>query len=329
MDATESVPLAASGLRVTRLGLGTAPLGALSRAVPEEEALAVVERAHERGLRLFDTAPLYGLGLAERRLGRVLCDKPRSELVVATKVGVRPPAPPTDDGRKFADAPRPEPVFDFSYDGVLRSFEESLERLGLDRIDVAHIHDPDDHFEEALAGAFRALDRLRSEGVISAVGAGMNQADMLTAFAREAAFDCFLLAGRYTLLDQTGLAELLPLCLELGIAVIIGGVYNSGILAEPGRDRTFDYRPAPPHVVENALRIQAVCKRNGVPLKAAAIQFPFGHAAVASVLTGCRSTRELEDNVRMFEYEIPASLWEDLRTEGLIAADVPVPGASA
>ena len=212
MDPSRRVPLAATGLSVTTLGLGTAPLGGLFRAVAEDEALAVVERAHELGLRLFDTAPLYGFGLAERRLGQILRDKPRSEIVVSTKAGAQRAGPPADDGYTYAD----EPVCDFSYDGVLRSFEASLERLGLDRVDIVHIHDCDDHFEQALTGAYRALDRLRSEGTIAAVGAGMNQAEMLTAFAREGGFDCFLLAGRYTLLDQSGLAELLPLCLESG-----------------------------------------------------------------------------------------------------------------
>jgi D-threo-aldose 1-dehydrogenase len=324
VDPSQRVPLAASGLSVTRLGLGTAPLGGLFRAVAEEDALAVVERAYELGSRLFDTAPLYGFGLAERRLGQVLCRKPRSEFVVATKAGVQQSGPPADNGYTYAG----DPVCDFSYDGVLRSVEESLERLGLDRVDIVHIHDCDDHFVQALTGAYRALDRLRSEGTIAAVGAGMNQAEMLTKFAREGRFDCFLLAGRYTLLDQSGLAELLPLCRDSGIAVIIGGAFNGGVLADPARTPVFDYRPAPRRVVEKALRIQAVCERNGVPLKAAAIQFPLGHAAVASVLTGCSSSTEIEENVCMFEHEIPSSLWEDLRSEGLIADDVPVPATS-
>jgi D-threo-aldose 1-dehydrogenase len=321
VDPRQRVPLAATGLTVTRLGLGTAPLGGLYEAVAEEDALAVVERAYELGARLFDTAPLYGSGLAERRLGRALRDKPRSEIVVATKAGSQH-AGPTPQGR-FVDAG--DPLHDFSYDGILRSFELSLERLGLDRVDIVHIHDCDDHYEQALTGAFRALDRLRSEGSIRAVGAGMNQAEMLTAFAREGGFDCFLLAGRYTLLDQTGLAELLPLCRDSGISVIVGGAFNSGILADPAHAPHFNYRPAPPHMADKALRIQAVCERHGVPLKAAAIQFPLGHEAVASVLTGCASQAEIEENVRLFEHEIPSALWEDLRAEGILADDVPVP----
>jgi D-threo-aldose 1-dehydrogenase len=217
------------------------------------------------------------------------------------------------------------PVFDFSYDGVMRSLEESLERLGLDRVDVLHIHDPDDHYDEALAGAYRALDRLRSEGTIGAVGAGMNQSAMLARFAREADFDCFLLAGRYTLLDQSGLADLLPLCEERGISIIVGGVYNSGLLADPRPGAPFDYEPAAAELVDRAVRLRDVCARHGVPLKAAAIQFPFGHAAVASVLTGARSPAELEENVAMFLHEIPPDMWDELRREQLLGEDVPTP----
>lgn len=312
---------------VRRLGLGTAPLGGLFREVTEEDAHAVVERSCELGLGMFDTAPLYGYGLAERRLGHVLADKPRADVVVATKVGrlLRPGAP-SDDG-PFFGAPALKPVFDFSYDGALRSVEESLERLGLERVDILHIHDPDDHYEEALTGAYRALARLRSEGLVMAIGVGMNQAEMLADFARAANFDCFLLGGRYTLLDQSGFVELLPLCLELGIAVIVGGVYNSGILADPRRAQTFDNLPARGDVIARALRIEEVCTRHGVPLKAAAIQFPLGHPSVATVLTGCRSVDELEENVEMFQYDIPAALWDELRAEGLLTNDVPVPVA--
>jgi D-threo-aldose 1-dehydrogenase len=217
------------------------------------------------------------------------------------------------------------PVFDFSYDGVMRSFEESLIRLGMERIDVLHIHDPDNHFNQALEGAYRALDSLRDDGLISAVGAGMNQVEMLTRFAREADFDCFLLAGRYTLLDQTGGDELLPLCLERGIAIIAGGVYNSGILADPTPGTHYNYQPASAELLDRAQRIAGVCSRHGVPLKAAAIQFPLGHPAVNSVLIGCRSAAEVEENVRMFETPIPSQLWEELKAEHLLPAEAPVP----
>ena len=279
----------------------------------DDEAHRVVEAAWQAGIRFFDTAPLYGHGLAEQRLGAVLRAKPREEFVLATKVGrlLRADAPP-EPGQAYKGVPPVNPTYDFSYDGVMRSVEESLARLGLDRVDVLHIHDPDEHFEDALAGAYRALDRLRAEGTIRAVGAGMNQAEMLVRFAREADFDCFLLAGRYTLLDRTAAAELLPLCVEKSIAIIAGGVFNSGILANPRPGTTFNYQPAPPELVDRALRMQEICARHGVELKAAAIQFPLRHPAVASVLTGCRSVREVEENVRMFQAPIPSSLWDEL-----------------
>ncbi len=279
----------------------------------DDEAHRVVEAAWQAGIRFFDTAPLYGHGLAEQRLGAVLRAKPREEFVLATKVGrlLRGDAPP-EPGQSYKGVPPVNPIYDFSYDGVMRSVEESLARLGLDRVDVLHIHDPDEHFEDALAGAYRALDRLRAEGTIKAVGAGMNQAEMLVRFAREADFDCFLLAGRYTLLDRIGAAELLPLCVEKSIAIIAGGVFNSGILANPSPGATFNYRQAAPELVQRALRMQQICTRHGVELKAAAIQFPLRHPAVASVLTGCRSVREVEENVRMFQTPVPSALWDEL-----------------
>jgi D-threo-aldose 1-dehydrogenase len=281
--------------------------------VADDEALRTVEAAWDAGIRFFDTAPLYGHGLAEQRLGLVLRTKPRDEFVLATKVGrlLRAGAPP-EPGQAYKGVPPVNPVFDFSYDGVMRSVEESLTRFGLDRIDVLHIHDPDDHFDEALSGAFRALDRLRTEGSIKAVGAGMNQSEMLARFAREASFDCFLLAGRYTLLDRSGAVELLPLCVERGIAIIAGGVFNSGILANPRPGATFDYKAAPPDLVRRAAELSATCERHGVDLKAAAIQFPLRHPAVPTVLTGCRSVSEVEDNVRAFETPIPDDLWKEL-----------------
>ena len=234
MNPRERIPLGRTALTVTRFGLGTAPLAGLFEEVGEEDALAVIERAWDAGIRFFDTAPLYGHGLAEIRLGKVLRHKPRDEFTLASKVGrlLRADAPP-EPGQAFRGTPPVNPTFDFSYDGVMRSVDESLERMGLERIDILHIHDPDDHYNAALKGAYRALDRLRADGVIGAVGAGMNQAEMLIRFAREADFDCFLLAGRYTLLDQVALKELLPECVERGIAIIAGGVYNSGILADP------------------------------------------------------------------------------------------------
>ena len=319
MNARDRVPLGRAGLEATRLGLGTAPLGGLFEAIADETAHAVVRRALDAGLQLFDTAPLYGSGLAEQRLGHVLREIPSDQFVLSTKVG-RLLTPGTPEG-PFAGAP-PLPVFDFSYEGTLRSLEESLDRLGLDRVDVVLIHDPDDHYAEAIDGAYRALERLRAEGTVSAIGVGMNHAAPLCRFARAGDFDCFLLAGRYTLLDTSGADELLPLCLDRGIAVIAGGVFNSGVLASGS---TYDYAPAPPDVLDRARRLRDLCAGFGVPLEAAAIQFPFGHPAVASAVVGCRTTDELEQDVRMLELEVPPGLWEELQAEGLLPEHVPVP----
>ena len=298
-------------IRLPRTGLGTAPLGGLFEPVGDETALATIELAWERGIRFFDTAPLYGRGLSELRLGRFLAGKPREDFVLATKVGrlLRADAPVEPREEIWKDPSTLNPVWDFSYDGVMRSVEESLERLGLDRIDVVHIHDPDDHYDEAIGGAYPALDRLRSEGVIGAVGAGMNQVEMLARFAREGDFDCFLVAGRYTVLDRVALPELLPLCVERDIAVICGGVFNSGILAG---GTTFNYAPAPPELLEQAAELDAVCASHGVPLAAAALQFPLRHPAVASVLLGPRSPAQLTQSLDLIELPLPAELWDEL-----------------
>ncbi len=326
MNPAERVPLGRTSLSITRLGLGTAPLGGMYRAVEDREAHAVAIQAWDAGLRFFDTAPLYGFGLAERRLGDIMRDRPRHELTLSTKVGrLLEESGSPEPGQSWHGAPSLNPVFDFSYDGVMRSFEASLERLGLERVDILHIHDPDAHFNEALTGAYRALDKLRGEKLTGAVGAGMNQAEMLARFARSADFDCFLLAGRYTLLDQIGLTELLPLCLEKVIAIIVGGAFNSGILADPSPDAHYNYGPVPIAILERAMRLQEVCARHEVPLKAAALQFPFGHPAVAGVLIGPRSTPELEDNLAMFRVEIPADLWVELKAERLLSEEVPTP----
>ena len=326
MNPSERVRLGRTPLSVTRFGLGTAPLAGLYEAVPEDQALQVITRAWDEGVRHFDTAPLYGFGNAETRLGKALHDKPREEFVLASKVGrlLRADAPP-EPGQNFRGTPPVNPVFDFSYDGVMRSVDESLQRLQLDRIDILHIHDPDNHYDDALHGAYKALDHLRSEGVIRAVGAGMNQAEMLARFAREGNFDCFLLAGRYTLLDQIALDELLPICVERGIAIIAAGVYNSGILADPKLGARYNYATAPEPLLERARKIRAVCDRHGIPLKAAALQFPIGHPAVSCVVVGCRSVAQLDESLRMFEVDIPPSLWQELKSEGLLREDAPTP----
>jgi D-threo-aldose 1-dehydrogenase len=292
-------------IELGRLGLGTAPIGGLYEAVEDETAHAVVERAWELGLRYFDTAPLYGAGLAERRLGAVLSRKPRDEFAVSTKVGrLLRPGPSVWHG-----APELVDYFDFSHDAALRSLEESLGRLGLDRVDVAFVHDPDDHAGEALAGSFRALRRLREEGVVRAIGVGANQTAVLSRFAREADPDCFIVAGRYTALDRAATDELLPLCEERGIAVIAAGVFNSGVLA--GGD-TFNYESAPAEVVERVERLRETCARHGIPLPAAAVQFPLRHPVVATVLVGCTTPAEVAEDVELSSLEMPGALWEEL-----------------
>jgi D-threo-aldose 1-dehydrogenase len=271
-----------------------------------------------------------------------LAGRPRGDFVLSTKVGrlVRPidsipPGADIDpqalDGREDAYYTRTEAVrlvFDYSADGVRRSIEESLERLGLDRVDIALIHDPDDHWAEAIGRAYPALARMRDEGVIRAIGAGMNQSAMLARFAREGDFDVFLLAGRYTLLDQEALAELLPLCEERGIGVLVGGVMNSGVLADPRPGSRFNYQPAPAAVVERARRLAAICERHEVPLRAAAIQFPLAHPAVRSLIAGVRRIDHLDEYPELMRRPIPDDLWAELKAEGLIASEAPVPEGS-
>ncbi len=329
-----------TGLKVNRLGLGGAPLAGLYQGVTDEQAGRVVNTYLGHGLGFFDTAPLYGSGVSETRLGAVLSERVRNAtardgraanvrdaFVLATKVGrLLVPDPARDQDVWSDDLPPVGTVFDYSYDGTLRSLEESLVRLGLDRVDMLHIHDPDNHYDEAMEGSYRALVRMRDEGVIRAVGVGMNQAKMLARFAREGDFDCFLCAGRYTLVDHAALKRLLPLCEERRISLIIGGPYNSGILAQGAvAGARFDYRKAPPGIVEKVRRVEAVCGRHGTPLKAAALQFPLAHPAVAAVIPGARSPEEVDENVQMFEVEIPAGFWSELREEGLIPDAAPTP----
>jgi D-threo-aldose 1-dehydrogenase len=342
-EPTDRLALGRTGLSVTRLGFGGASIGGLFAAVGDEDAVATVEHAWDLGIRTFDVAPLYGYGAAERRMGMALAGRPRDEYVLSTKVGrlVRaeagiPPGADVDpqalDGREDAYYVRTEPVrlvFDYSADGVRRSIEESLERLGLDRIDIALIHDPDDHWQAAIDQALPALARMREEGTIRAIGVGMNQSAMLARFAREGVCDVFLLAGRYTLLDQEALWELLPLCVERDIAVLIGGVMNSGVLADPRPGSRFDYQPAAAPVVERARRLAEVCARHDVPLRAAAIQFPLAHPAVRSLIAGVRRIDHLDEYPELMRRPIPGDLWAELRAAGLIPSEAPVPAAAA
>ena len=330
MEPLETSPIGNTELRVTRVGLGGAPMGGLTTDAGQQTAISTVRRAHELGIRYFDTAPLYGIGKSETYYGEALAGVPRKEFVLSTKVGrVLNPIGAAPNADAHGAVASLEAVFDFSRDGVLRSLEESLVRLGLDRVDIALIHDPDDHYPQALREAFPTLAELRSQGVIRAIGAGMNQWEALARFAREGDFDCFLLAGRYTLLDQSALAELLPLCVEKSISVILGGPYNSGILASdlsPGA--TYFYREAPPDVLARAQRIKSVCDRHQVPLKAAALQFGLAHPAVAATIPGPRAVSEVEENLNMARYSIPDNLWAELLREGLLPDQAPMPPRS-
>ncbi len=324
MRATDTVEIGQTGLRVTRLGLGGVALSGAPPSTdphapsPESEAVSLIRRSLGLGLNYLDTAPMYGVGHSERRYGQALKSIPRDRYVLSTKVG-RVLRPGAEGQTTWA--------FDFSREGARASFESSLERLGIERVDIVFVHDPDEHYQAALDGAFPVLRELRAEGRIRAIGAGMNQWQMELAFAREGYNDCFLLAGRYTLLDQTALPEFLPYCVEHHISVVAGGPYNSGILAVgPRAGATFNYRAAPPEMMDKAARIAQVCDRHQVPLKAAALQFILAHPAITSVIPGARSVAEVEENARMVELAIPGVLWAELKEAGLIAAEAPTPG---
>lgn len=306
-----TAPLGPRGVEVTRVGLGCAPLGNLFTALSNDDATATIGAAWDAGIRFFDTAPLYGHGLSELRLGRGLQAYPRDAFVVSSKVG-RVLRADTDFDPGIFRIPRGlAPQFDYSRDGVLRSIEESLGRLGLDRLDVVLVHDPDDHEREALDGAFPALLELRDQGVVRAVGAGMNQSEMLDRFVTQVDLDCVLLAGRYTLLDRRG-AALLDACAARGVGVILGGVFNSGILANPAADATFDYEPASAATIERATALHRVCERHGVPLPAAALAFALRHRAVSAVVVGARDSGEIRDDVAWAQARVPTALWDEL-----------------
>lgn len=320
--------LGRSAVGITELSFGAAGIGNLYTPVDPGAAAAAIDAAWDVGIRTFDTAPHYGLGLSERRLGEALRTRPRDSYTLSTKVGrlLEPcPAEGYDLANGFAVRADHRRVWDFSADGVRRSIEESLQRLGLDRIDIVYLHDPDDHEEAAFRHGYPALERLRAEGTVRAIGAGMNQAAMLTRFIRDTDVDAVLCAGRYTLLDQRAAGELLPEATARGKSVVVGGVFNSGLLADPRPGATYDYVPAPMDLLDRALRVKAVAERHGVPLRAAALRFPFGAAAVASVLVGVRSAAEVADAAAMFAMRVPARMWEELREEGLLGPDVPVP----
>lgn len=322
--------VASTGVELTELGFGSTAIGNMYRAVDDDTARAAVDAAWAAGIRYFDTAPHYGLGLAERRLGRFLAGQPRDEFVFSSKVGrlLEANEHPTARGDATYDVPGDVRVMrDYSRDGVLRSIEASMRRTGLDRFDVVFVHDPDDYWTQAAEEAMPALAELRDQGVIGAIGAGMTQSGMLERFLRETAADVVMLAGRYTLLEQGALDDVLPAAVELGKGVIAVGAFNSGLLARdrPPAGAKYEYADAPSEVVARAVRIAEICEEHGTTLPAAAIAFPFGHPAVVNVTLGMRSAEEVARNVELHARPVPGALWEHLRAKGLLRDDAPLP----
>ena len=315
-----------TSVALTDLGFGASVIGNLYRVTPVEEATAAVDAAWEAGIRYFDTAPHYGLGLSERRLGAALRGRPRDEYVVSSKVGrllVPNEEPGGVDTEGFVVRDDLRRQWDFSRDGVLRSIEDTLERTGLDRLDIVYLHDPDDHWRQAAEEAMPTLAELRDQGVIGAIGAGMNQSAMLARFLRETAADVVMLAGRYTLLDQSALDDVLPAARELGKSVVAVGVFNSGLLSRdrPAEGMKYDYEDAPSALVARARTIADVCEAHGTTLPAAAIAFPHTHPSIINVTLGMRTAEQVGRNVELHDQRVPDALWDDLRTQGLIRSD--------
>ena len=327
-----------AAISFTQLGFGTAPLGNLYKAISEEQATVVLDAMWKAGHRYIDTAPLYGLGLSETRLNHFLRGKKRSDYVISTKVGrlleVCEPTQRTGIG-KFFNTPNRREKYDYSYDGVMRSLEFSLERLGLDSVDVVYVHDldvfthkseavRDAHTKDFMAGGYKALVKLRDEKVIKAFGAGINEWQGAETLAKAGDFDLFLLAGRYTLLEQEALNSFLPLCEKRGIGIVLGGVYNSGILATGAvRGAMYDYDSAPKHIMRRVAAIEAICKNHKVKLAEAALHFPLTHTCVVSVIPGATSTQQIAFNIKTISKKIPKALWEDLKTAGLMDERAP------
>jgi D-threo-aldose 1-dehydrogenase len=321
--------LGRSAVEVTELGFGGGPLGGLFAPLDDDTAAEALMAAWDVGVRYFDTAPHYGIGHSERRIGDFLSQKTRGVFTLSSKAG-RLLVPQDPEGRQDVDFEVPAThrrVWDFSRDGILRSVEASLTRMGVDRFDVLFLHDAEDHFDTALHDGYPALAELRSQGVVGAIGAGMYHAAKLTTLVRETDVDVVMLAGRYTLLEQHALDELLPACAERGVSVLAAAVFNSGVLAQPrpADGARFDYAPASPELLQRAHRIADVCEAHGVTLPQAAIAFPLCHPVVAGVVVGMRSAEEVRRNVASFEAAVPAQVWGDLRGEGLLDERAPVP----
>jgi D-threo-aldose 1-dehydrogenase len=327
------------GLTFTELGFGTAPLGNLYRAISDDDAHAILEAAWAGGVRYFDTAPLYGLGLSETRLNRFLRGKPRDSYILSTKVGrlLQSATAETREGiGKWFEVPSRVGSYDYGYDGVMRSVQFSLERLGIDRIDILYVHDLDiwthgsqtildGYVKDFLAGGYRALLALRDQGVVRAIGAGLNEEGPAQYLAERADLDLFLLASRYTLLQQPAQESFLPLCEDRGIGIVIGAPYNSGILATGARPGAwFNYAPAPQDVLDRVAQIESICARHAVRLVDAAFQFPLRHPAVVAMIPGGQGVSEMASNLQAEGATVPAALWADLKAAGLLRQDVPV-----
>ncbi len=339
MDPTETRILGKSGVPVTQLGFGGAGLGELFVRVDEETAAATLKAAWDAGIRYYDTAPFYGQGLSEIRTGRFLDNRPRSEFILSTKVGrwLFPPAKPETFKTGWAGGLQFQHVHDYSYDGIMRAYDQSQMRLGMNRIDLLVIHDLDFSFHQTEAkvsahlvqlftSGWRALEQLRAHGLVKAVGAGINELGMIPRFLDMLDLDFFLLALRYTLLEQETLETELPYCERRNIGIVIGGVYNSGITATGAvKGAKYNYQDAPPEIMERVRKIEAVCQAHGVPLAAAALQFPLGHPCVATVIPGAIHPDQVRQNVETFRHPIPKELWSDLKREKLLAEQAPVP----
>ncbi|ABG30213.1 aldo/keto reductase [Roseobacter denitrificans] len=324
-------------LEVTAFGFGTAPVGNIFREIDEATSDGMFQAAWDAGVRYYDTAPMYGHGLAELRTGQSLRWKNRDDLVLSSKVGRRlVPARRGDiDFAPWTNAAPFNLEFDYTYDGTMRAFEDSLQRLALERMDICFIHDIDvftrgdaqpDVFKQAMDGAWKALAKLRDEGVVSAIGVGVNEWQVCQAALEARDFDCFLLAGRYTLLEQEAQDTFLPMCEARGAAVVVGGGFNSGILATGARaGAKYNYAPAPAEIMARVAKIEAVCADHQVPLPAAALQFVVAHPSIPSFIAGTRTIAQLEQNLKWFRHEIPADFWAELKHEGLLRTDAPVP----
>lgn len=322
MSPFEKAPIGSTTVAVTRLGLGGGVFGGLYREVPEETAASIVRQALQSGLNYIDTAPLYGHGKSETRLGRALSDVPRDSYVLSTKVGrlLAPEDPAKVASQIFKNLPPFVPVFDFSYDAVMKSFESSLARLQLDRVDVLYVHDPDGYYDDVVRGAYPALRELRRQGVVQAIGVACWDVDLSLRFGRAGEFDVFMLPGRYTLLDQSARNELLPFCVESGASVVVAAPFYSGILAtgaQPGAK--FNYQDASPDVLERVRRMEAVCAQFEVALPAAALQFPLRHPAVTAVVAGARTEAELAANLQHMERPVPDEFWSEMAACGILS----------